>query len=271
MRKRHGFVAVLVFLFLTVCMVVSLFNTGFRRTFFSAGATPETLGLAVAREKGCFHCHGSFGAGGAPNPGLPEGIPAWQGATFMMSMENESELVEWIMDGAPARLRQSETWRQKQQEAIIHMPAYRKIITPGELKDLIAFYHAVSGTVRPDDDQARLGYRLAREKGCFTCHGPGGRIDMVNPFSVSGYIPAWNGPDYPKLVHNDEELREWIMEGRNTRLESKRFARWFLGRQAVDMPAYKDRLTEDELQAIMTYIKWLRNPDAPDHQPRFTY
>ena len=269
MRKRHGLVSVLVFLFLTICMIVSLFNTGFRRTFFSAGTTPETLGLTVAREKGCFHCHGSFGGDGAPNPGIADNVPAWQSFSSE-SMENEDELIEWIMDGAPARLLASETFLQKREEATITMPSYKKIIAPGELKNLIAFYHAVSGTIRPDDEQVRRGLRTAREKGCFTCHGPGGRVDMINPFSVTGYIPAWNGPDYPKLVHNDEELRAWILDGRNTRLEAKRFARWFLGRQAIDMPAYRDQLSEQELQDIMAYIKWLRKPDAPDHKPRFS-
>lgn len=251
-------------------MGLSLFSPSVRRLFFSEGSTPETLGLETARAKGCFQCHGVFGEGGVPNPGNDD-VPSWQGFTFMMSMESEEELREWILDGAPARQRESLAYKRGQEFMTLRMPAYRGRLTKKELDQLISLYHAVSGTIRPDDERAKMGLRIAGEKGCFACHGPGGRFDMKNPGSLTGLIPAWNGPNFAHLVKNDEELRSWILDGSISRLERNPIASRFLKRQVLRMPAYREHLSEDELEAIMAYIHWLQDPQAPGHKPRFTY
>jgi mono/diheme cytochrome c family protein len=36
-------------------------------------------------------------------------------------------------------------------------------------------------------------------------------------------------------------------------------ARFFLRRQAVQMPAYGGRLTDAELDALVAYIRWVRS------------
>ena len=269
-KIRHSVMAVVIFLFVLACAILSLFNTGFRRSFISSGTTMETLGLEVARVKGCFFCHGPSGEGKVPNPGGTT-IPAWQGSSFMVSMENEDELREWILDGAPQRIRNTQSYKENLEKTAIHMPAYGKYLTPSELKHLLAYYHAVSGTIRPEDATAKRGFQVAREKGCFTCHGVGGRIDMKNPHSLTGTIPAWNGPDFADLVHNDQELRAWILDGRIDRLDNHFLAQWFTNKQALRMPSYRGKLTEEEITSLMAYIQWLRNPEAPGHQPNFSY
>jgi mono/diheme cytochrome c family protein len=67
--------------------------------------TPELRGYELAERLGCHGCHGPRGTGGVPNPGSEEGeIPAWDGGTAMMYVENEDEIREWILDGRPWRL-----------------------------------------------------------------------------------------------------------------------------------------------------------------------
>ena len=270
MRLQHKIAVILIILFLMICLGLSLLSQSFRETLFSSGLTAETKGLNLAIAGGCFHCHGSYGAGGIPNPG-GDSIPSWQGYSFMMSMENEEELREWIMDGAPEKLRTQSSYARRRQEMTVHMPAYRSRLTKGELNKLVAFYHAVSGTIRPDDPLAKKGYGVAETKGCFSCHGIGGRFDLVNPGSLTGFIPAWSGPNFKHLVHNEAELREWILDGRSKRLWNNPFSRYFSKRQMIKMPEYRDRLSQEELEALLAYFAWLRDRDAPGHRPRFSY
>ena len=83
-----------------------------------------------------------------------------------------------------------------------------------------------------------------------------------NPGSLKGYIPPWDGRDFPDLVANDNELREWILSGRPQRLQSNPAARFFLDRQTIRMPAFRGQITDEELRAIEAYIGWLRRPSA---------
>ena len=102
---------------------------------------------------------------------------------------------------------------------------------------------------------------MASRVGCFGCHGPGGRVGKRNPRSFKGYIPPWRGRDFNELVRDDEELRRWILDGKIDRLESNPLARYFTGRQVIQMPAYRDILNDEEVEALITYIHWLQNQE----------
>ena len=41
---------------------------------------------------------------------------------------------------------------------------------------------------------------------CTGCHGPQGRGSPPNPGSLKGYIPSWDGADYPDLVEPSMDL-----------------------------------------------------------------
>ena len=250
-----------ILIFLLICGVLNLFNTGFRRVFFSGGHNQETIGSQVAQRKGCFNCHGDLGSGGVLNPGGTP-IPSFQNAAFDQRMTSLDDLRAWILDGGPSH-------SQEKNNGSIKMPAYRGKLTRGEVRYLMDFYIAISGAVQPQEAIAKKGLEVAAEKGCFDCHGPGGRIDLPNPFSVTGFVPSWNGPDYGRLVQNEAELRDWILDGGTSRIENNPMAQWFRSRQVINMPAYRDHLTTDELDALVAYIQWLRDPSAPDHQPVF--
>jgi len=210
-------------------------------------------GREVALKYGCFNCHGFEGHGGIKNPGYRyEEVPSWQGETAMMFILNENELKEWILYGKPQRLKNID------HAGIIKMPAYKGIISEKELNELTDYLKAVMGLIEIDDDSAKTGYEIAKRSGCFGCHGPYGMGGMPNKNSFKGYIPGWDGDDFKDLVRNEDELKEWILNGKIQRLEKNPIARYFTEKQIVKMPAYKNILKDDEINHIISYINWLR-------------
>ena len=141
---------------------------------------------------------------------------------------------------------------------LIPMPAYEGLLGESELSDLVAYYKAVAAYDDPTSDKAKEGYEVASRMGCFGCHGPGGRGGLSNPRSFKGYIPPWDGKDFDEVVKNDDELRKWILDGKIARFEKDPLARHFTRRQIIQMPAYRGRLSGEELDALIAYIHGLR-------------
>jgi mono/diheme cytochrome c family protein len=229
-----------------------------RDLVLEAEETPAQRGLEVALEAGCFSCHGAGGRGGVNNPGSKDGtVPAFVGGEPMMWVDSEEELREYILDGAPRRKRDRPRYAKQREEQLLNMPAYRGYLSESEVDDLVAFIRAVSGLVSPSEALALQGQDLAYRFGCFDCHGPMGAGGVGNPGSLKGYIPGWWGKDFQDLVRDDEELREWIVEGRLKRLDDNPIARRFTEGQRIQMPAYNKVLDDAQLQALMAYVKWI--------------
>lgn len=231
--------------------------------------TPAMRGEAIAGRLACFTCHGPGAIRASPNLGAgDEEIPAWDQSNHLMYIKQEADIAAWILDGR-AEGGQSEPWVPAKNGALIPMPAYRGQLGDGELADLIAYYKAVAWYDPAIPEAAAKGRKLAEKMGCFSCHGAAGRGGSPNPGSFKGYIPPWDGADFDELVTDDQELKDWIMTGTIPRFEKNPLARWFLERQTVKMPAYKDALSAPELETIMTYIRYLRGrpleaaPTAP--------
>ena len=223
--------------------------------------TPALRGERIAREQGCFSCHGPDGKGGVADPGARSGfVPGWDGLTLATFAINESEVREWILDGRPARLKDVDL--DLGRTPLMPMPAYRGKISDSEMEDLMAYLRAASAFDMNITAIAYEGMQEAEALGCFGCHGPGGIGGAPNPGSFKGHIPAWDGDEYPELVQNDAELREWILDGRPTRLWENPAARFFLERQQVQMPGYRAVMSDDQLIKIMAYIQWRRTPRA---------
>jgi mono/diheme cytochrome c family protein len=230
------------------------------------------------------------------HPGSDEReVPAWDGGNWMMYVKNEGEIREWILHGHPKRLQgehehgaenrqvasdsggahthdggmsHSQDGHASGQEAEaaevtstssppLQMPAFEDVLSTDQVNDLVAYYKAVALFEQPPP-QAREGRRIAARLGCFSCHGPGGRVGSSNPRSFKGYIPPWQGEDYAELVRSDDELRQWILEGTIDRLENNPLARYFTKRQIIQMPAYRNLLNDEELGAVLAYIRWLQ-------------
>ena len=62
------------------------------------------------------------------------------------------------------------------------------------------------------------GYELAEQLGCHGCHGPRGTGGIANPGARDGEVPAWDGGMAMMFVKSEDEIREWILEGRPWRL-----------------------------------------------------
>ena len=213
---------------------------------------PVQRGRVLAENLGCFGCHGPGGAQPIPNPGAKGGeVPGWVGGTWMMWNREASDVRGWILDGHPAG-------REPDAGALIAMPAYRSRVTSAEADDLVAYVLAASHFGAIDDARASAGHDTAYRLGCFGCHGPEGRGVIANPGSFKGFIPPWDGEDYSELVRDSAEFAEWVRNGVSDRFRANPAARTFLERQIVKMPAYRDRVSDDDLRDLEAYVAWVR-------------
>lgn len=222
--------------------------------------TSAERGYHVAQRAGCFDCHGPNGTGGVKNPGSQDDeVPGFSGGTAMMWAKSEAEMREYILDGAPTRKRNDAAFKQKRDAQLLAMPAYRGHLNDREVDDLMVYLRAVSGLVTPPDELAAQGQEVAYRFGCFHCHGPMGAGGNQNPGALKGYIPGWWGSDFRDLVRNDDELRNWVRDGEVPRLRENAFARYFLERQRVYMPAYRNFMNDTQLHALVRYIRWIND------------
>jgi len=216
---------------------------------------PGQRGARLAAERGCVGCHGP--AGRLADPDGTRGIgavPSFEHDDVTGYAKSEGEIREWILDGKPRRLREA---ANGEAEPLLRMPAWRGRLSPAEVDQLVAYVKAVSD-FDPVPDAVAEGRDAAARFGCFACHGPQGRFDTPNPGSLKGYVPSWSGADFPELARDDGEIREWIRDGSPKRLRDNPVAAFFIRRQAIRMPAYGDRVSEDEVRRITAYIAWLR-------------
>jgi hypothetical protein len=98
--------------------------------------------------------------------------------------------------------------------------------------------------------------------GCEGCHGLGGRFARPNPGSLKGYVPPWDGDDFPELVRDRTEFGEWAERGISRRFEANPVARFFLRRAALRMPAYRTHLAPGDVDTLWTYVQWLRRDNG---------
>jgi mono/diheme cytochrome c family protein len=219
--------------------------------------TAAMRGEEVAREFGCFACHGGTGISGISNPGSVSGdVPSWVAGKIAMYVIEEQDFQEWILYGVPRSHSSSADYVKP--ASLIPMPAYEKVLSGNELEDLVEYLQAVSGWAASIPNEVYEGRKIGLRLGCFGCHGPSGMGGVWNPGSLKNSIPPWTGEDFEELVRDTQELREWILDGRIKRLWKKPLARYFLERQIIQMPAYREYLSDEELEKLVTYVRWLR-------------
>jgi mono/diheme cytochrome c family protein len=221
--------------------------------------TAAERGRRLAERTGCFACHGPEGHGGVPNPGRTDRtVPDFRD-DLMMFARDHNAVREWIRDGVTAVKAKSATWRAQREHGALRMPAFGRRLTPGQIEDLVAYVEAVAERSEPGDSLALAGARRAREIGCTGCHGTGGRLERPNPGSLRGYVPSWDGPDFPEMVRSRAEFGEWVEHGSSRRFANSALARFFLRRAALRMPAFERHLKPGDEDALWAYIRWLRS------------
>ena len=219
---------------------------------------PAERGRRLALRTGCFACHGPEGTRGASNPGRADKtVPDFEGDLMMFAKRRE-QIREWIRDGATAAKQHSETWRRERERGTLRMPAFSRRLRSGQIEDLVAFVEAAGGRPEPEDSLAARGLERSRSLGCNGCHGPGGRLARPNPGSLKGYVPSWDGRDFPELVRDRAEFGEWVERGVSRRFEKNPLARYFLDRAVLRMPAFEKHLEPGEVDALWAYVSWLR-------------
>jgi len=250
--RRSGALVAASAIGLAVLLSVLIFRETRRQWQHAALDTPVQRGRLIAERMGCFGCHGADGGRPIANPGSKGGeVPGWTGGTWMMWNRDERDLRAWIVRGRPDH-------REPDPGALIKMPAYGDRLRAGELDDLVAYVLTASHFGAIDDERAAAGHEAAYRLGCFGCHGPEGRGLLMNPGSFKGYVPPWDGDDFADLVRSDAELRQWVEDGVCERLHDNPVARRVLERQAISMPAYRGRISDADLDAIASYIAWVR-------------
>lgn len=239
-------------------------------TYWSTRSTnPVRRGIERASALGCFHCHGDLGRAGIPDPGgNEEDVPGWSGGTWMMYVQDEGEIRDFILNGSEGQAHGEAVFLPDHEEGSeMLMPAYKDILRGGDLDDLVAAFKVLSGMSRPAaDSAARRGYDLARHWECFSCHGAAGSGGLSNPGSFTGFIPGWYGADFEEMVETREEFDGWIRHGSIERLLNNPLPAFFMRRQRISMPTYTDFETED-LDNLWAYMQWLAETEGGGGAP----
>jgi mono/diheme cytochrome c family protein len=223
------------------------------------GLTPAERGRRLAERSGCFACHGPEGREGIPNPGRADRTVPNFTDDVMMFAKDEEAVREWIRDGMTVAKARSATWREQRAKGALRMPAFEHRLNSRQIQDLVAFVQASAGRPQPADSLAQAGLRRAQALGCAGCHGPGGRFGRPNPGSLRGYVPSWDGRDFPDLVRSRAEFGEWVERGLSRRFERNALARFFIGRATVKMPAFERHLEPSDVDALWAYVLWFRS------------
>jgi mono/diheme cytochrome c family protein len=175
-----------------------------------------------------------------------------------MYAETREQLEEFIRFGAPRAWLENATALERLQNQHLRMPAYGTSLSDAQIENLVAFVAAVERVELPGDTQAAAGRTVAWEQGCPICHGVEASGGLANPGSLGGFIPGFQGGNFTDMVRDEEEFREWVLDGSSSRLERNPLVRLFWRRQKIQMPAYRDLLSDRELEQLWQWTLAVR-------------
>ena len=237
-------------------------------------SSPVSRGAHLATLAGCFACHGQ--ADDDPRINFRSANEQWRPGGIDMIWDegllDANEVIEWITHGVPERQ------RERHQRLLLQMPAYGDDghFDAEQIEDIAAWAlaeglrrsHRVSSldplpeaTAIADLSETELlrrGDALAREHGCYQCHGELGQGAVPNPASFKGYIPGFQGNDFLHLTANGDraEIRHWIEHGRGQAIESGLLgglAKRYFDRQAIPMPPYAEVMADRDIETLVEF------------------
>jgi mono/diheme cytochrome c family protein len=115
-----------------------------------------------------------------------------------------------------------------------------------------------------DVDQGRV---LAGQLGCFTCHGPGGRGGVPNPGSRGGEVPSFREGTLMMYAHDDQDLREYILDGAPAKKRERPAYQAEMAAQAIRMPAYRGTVSAQQVDLLVAYLRAASDLLAPAEEP----
>jgi mono/diheme cytochrome c family protein len=185
----------------------------------------------------CAQCHGEQGKGGV-SPDVP-------------ALTSVAQTLQ------PAQLRKiiDHGLGESSNPTKPYMPVWGQVISGTQVNDLIAYLRAglpeVSGAQAPavpaGQGAAVAGSVLYVRDGCINCHGPNGLGGVPNPLSEDKVIPPLSGGDFRSEFNTDKKIEDVIRSGS------------VLGRAPiVSMPHWGGILTDQELKALVAYLKTLK-------------
>ena len=130
------------------------------------------------------------------------------------------------------------------------------MLSKTQVSNLVAYIRA--GLPRVADTQpvpvpqgqgaAVAGAALYVRYGCINCHGPNGLGGVPNPQSPDKSIPPLSGADFRHEFNTDAKITDVIRSGS------------VIGRSPiVSMPHWGGIIPDDQLQALVAYIKTLKS------------
>jgi mono/diheme cytochrome c family protein len=185
----------------------------------------------------CVQCHGLSGQGGV-SPDVPALTTAGKALTA-------AQLRKIIDHGLGESANPSKPY----------MPVWGAVVSTQQVADLVAYIRAGLPTV-PDaavvpipqgQGQAVAGAAAYVHYGCVNCHGPNGLGGVPNPLSEDKTIPPLSGQDFRKEFNTDKKIIDVIRSGS------------VIGKAPiVSMPHWGGIIPDDQLQALVAYIKTLK-------------
>lgn len=182
----------------------------------------------------CQLCHGVKGTGDGPLAKKMDIHPA--NLTTTLRSRSDTILKKIIM----GRGRQTITGRDRHNLLSEAMPQWENVFDEAQVDAIIAYLRFLSRSKYKLLGDPEVGYTLY-QKYCVVCHGEEGDGEGIMTTLMEIYPADHSSPAAMNLVTN-EELIETIQSGKGE-----------------FMPGWKDILTPDEIEALVSYIRLLSN------------
>lgn len=137
---------------------------------------------------------------------------------------------------------------------------------------LVAVFLALPWLVRAllwrwEQSPVLRGRQLAAAQGCFTCHLPDGGTEIPNPGSRWGTVPRFRAGNAMMYASNRDEVEQFIRFGAPRVWLDDSAARARLASQPLRMPAYGDRLSDQQIADLVAYATAAEGVDLPAGDP----
>lgn len=185
----------------------------------------------------CAQCHGDQGRGG-----VSRYVPALSTVGKALTPDQLRHIIDHGLGESANPTRP-------------YMPVWGAVISSRQVGELVAYIRAglpqvstASPPVVPRDQGAAVaGAVLYVRDGCINCHGPNGLGGVPNPLSHDKTIPPLSGVAFRKQFNTDAKIIAVIRSGS------------VIGRAPiVSMPHWGGIITNDDLNALVAYLKTLK-------------